>query len=73
MDKEKPVERKPVTSSNVISVGFCPERYCVDVEYKTGVYRYHDCDQKLFDDLMKAESVGRFIHANLKPKKFTKL
>lgn len=70
---EKPIERKPVKSSNVVSVGYCPERRCVDVEFKSGVYRYHDCDQKLFDDLMKAESVGKFVHSHLKLKKFTKL
>jgi KTSC domain len=71
---EKPIERRAVKSSNVVSVGFCPDRKCVEVEYKGGgVYRYHDCDQKLFDDLMKAKSIGKFVHKHLKPKKFTKL
>ena len=70
---EKPIERKAVEGSNIVSVGFCPDRKCVDVEYKSGgVYRYRDCDQTLFDDLMKAKSVGKFVHANLKSKKFTK-
>src|SRR5262245_962212 len=75
-EKEKPIERKPVTSTNVVSVGFCPDRKCLDVEFKGGaVYRYEDCDQALFDDLMKAPSVGKFVDANLKKpkKKFTKL
>jgi hypothetical protein len=49
---EKPIERKPVTSSNIVSVGFCPDRKCIDVEYSSGVYRYHDCDQALFDSLL---------------------
>jgi hypothetical protein len=70
---EKPIERKPVTSSNIVSAGFCPDRKCIDVEFTSGVYRYHDCDQALFDDLLKSESVGRFVHANLKSKKFTKI
>jgi hypothetical protein len=71
---EKPIERKPVTSSNIVSVGFCPDRKCIDVEYSSGgVYRYHSCDQALYDDLMKAESVGRFVYANLKSKRFTKI
>ena len=71
---EKPIERKAVNSSNVVSAGFCPDRKYVDVCFKGGaVYRYHDCDQSLFDDLMQAESVGKFVHANLKSKRFTKL
>jgi hypothetical protein len=70
---EKPIERKPVTSSNIVSAGFCPERKVIDVEFKSGVYRYHDCDQALFDSLLKAESVGKFVHANLKSKKFTRI
>jgi len=69
---DKPIERKPVTSTNIVSVGFCPDRNCIEVEFKSGVYRYHDCDQTLFDDLMKAKSVGKFVHANLKSKGFTR-
>lgn len=69
----KPIERRPVESSNIVSVGYCPDRKCIDVEFKNGgVYRYHDCDQALFNELMKAKSVGKFVHANLKSKKFTK-
>jgi len=71
---EKPIERTAVPSSNVASVGFCPDRKFGEIEYKGGdVYRYHDCDQALFDNLLKADSVGKFVHANLKSKKFTKM
>jgi len=70
---EKPIERRAVKSSNVVSVGFCPERKCVEVEYKGGVYRYHDCNQALFDNLLKAQSIGKFVHKHLNPKKFTKI
>lgn len=74
MADDKPIERKPVASSNIVSAGFCPDRRCIDVEYSSGgVYRYHDCDQALFDDLLKAESAGKFVHANLKSKKFTRV
>ena len=71
---DKPIQRKMVDSSNVVSVGFCPERKCVEVEYKGGgVYRYHDCNQALFDNLLKAQSIGKFVHKHLNPKKFTKI
>lgn len=78
MSEEKPVQRKPVTSSNVKSVGFCPDRGCIDVEFSSGIYRYHDCTQPEYDALMKAnatdgESVGKMVHKIVKSKKFTKL
>ena len=74
MAEEKPIERKAVKSGNVKSVGFCGERGCVDVEFSNGgVYRYSDCDQKLFDDLLAADSVGKFVHARLKSKPTKKL
>lgn len=75
-EKEKPIERTAVKSTNVKSVGYCPDRKCIEIEFSGGgVYRYHDCDQALFDELMKAESVGKFVDVNLKKskKKFTKL
>ena len=76
---ENEITRKPVTSSNVKSIGFCSERKCIDVEYKNGgVYRYEDCSQDEFDALVEADatdgkSVGSLIHQTIKPKKFKKL
>lgn len=68
------IERTPVESSNIASVGFCPDRKCVEVCFKNGsVYEYADCDQKLFDDLMASESKGKFVNAHLKQRECKKL
>jgi len=68
------MERKSVKSSNVASVGFCPDRKCIEVEFKNGtVYEYEACDQKLYDDLMASESKGKFVHSHLKSRKVKKL
>lgn len=68
------MERTPVKSSNIASVGFCSDRKCVEIEYKNGsVYEYEDCDQKLYDALMTSESKGKFVHTHLKNRKFKKL
>lgn len=73
MEEEKPINRQAVKSSQLKSAGFCANRTCIEVEFANGgVYRYEDCDQGLFDSLLKAESVGKFVNANLKSKKFTK-
>ena len=46
----------------------------VEIEYKGGgADQYYGCDQALFDNLLKAESVGKFVHVKLKPKRFTKI
>lgn len=72
------IERQAVTSSNVKSVGFCPDTKRIHVEFGSGIYAYDDCTQEHFDALMKADatpnqSVGGYVHANLKQKKFHKL
>lgn len=68
------MERKPVESSNIASVGFCPDRKCISEEFRNGsIYQYEDCDRKLFDDLMGAESKGKFVNAHLKGRKFKRL
>jgi hypothetical protein len=70
---EKPINRQPVKSSKLKSAGFCADRKCIAVEFASGaVYQYQDCDQDLFDSLLKAESVGKFFNANLRSKPFTK-
>lgn len=61
------VERTPVTSSNVRSVGHDPESNTLAVEFKDGsIYHYHDVDKDTHDQLIAARSIGGFIHANLK-------
>jgi hypothetical protein len=68
------IERNSVESSNIASVGFCPDRKCIQVEFKSGaIYEYPDCDQKVYDDLMASESKGKFFYAHLKSRKAKKL
>lgn len=73
MSEEKPITRQTLKSSQLKSAGFCGDRRCIEVEFANGgIYRYEDCDQELFDSLLKAQSVGKFVNSNLKSKKFTK-
>lgn len=62
-----------VSSSNLSRVAYeSPKLY---VEFKNGgVYAYSDVTQETYDLLVKAESVGKFLNANIKPKcKYQKL
>lgn len=63
---EHPVKRTEVKSSNVSEVGFCPECNGIYVLFGNSLYKYPG-NQKLFDDLMAADSKGSFVHNSLKP------
>lgn len=61
------VERSPVKSSNVKSVGYDPDTKTLAVEFNGGgVYHYHDVEKDVHDNLIGARSVGGFIHNNIK-------
>lgn len=62
------MERKPVTSSNVHSVGYDDdETKVLEVKFNNGkVYRYADVPAELHEELMASSSVGSFLHARIK-------
>lgn len=62
------MERQPVKSSQIRSVGYNPELKVLDVEFGNGyVYQYSGVSQELFDQLMAAESIGKFFLQNIRP------
>lgn len=61
------MKRKPVSSSNIVSVGYDDKKLTLEVEFSGGgVYTYSGVPKKTYDGLMKAESVGSFFHKNVK-------
>ncbi len=61
------VERSPVKSSNVKSVGYSPDDKTLAIEFSDGsVYHYHDVEKDTHDQLVASKSVGGFIHGNIK-------
>ena len=61
------IERTPVQSSNVKSIGFHNDTNTLAVEFKDGsVYHYHDVPKDVHEGLVTAKSVGGYIHANVK-------
>lgn len=68
------MQRSPVQSSNIVSVGHDPNSNTLEVEFKGGsVYTYHDVDADKHAALMAAESVGSHFHQHIKTQhKFTK-
>jgi hypothetical protein len=65
--KETKLQRNPVTSSNVQSVGYDGATTVLEVEFANGsVYQYFDVPQVMYDGLLSAPSVGSFLNANIK-------
>lgn len=61
------MEREPVTSSSLVSVGYNPDSETLEVEFKnTGVYEYYNVPQFMHDRLMQAGSIGSFFNAEIK-------
>lgn len=61
------MEREPVSSSNIVSVGYEPDSETLEVEFKkSGIYQYFNVPSFLHERLMMADSVGRFFNAEIK-------
>jgi hypothetical protein len=61
------MNRTPVTSSNVASVGYDPKSMTLEVEFTNGsIYQYFDVPEGEFQNLISAESVGRYLNQTIK-------
>ena len=61
------MQRIPVSSSNVCSVGYDPQRHVLEVEFKGGgVYQYAGVPAEAHRALMAAPSVGSHIARHIK-------
>ncbi|MEK0448884.1 MAG: hypothetical protein RL088_1152 [Verrucomicrobiota bacterium] len=64
-----PIERVPVDSSNLKSVGFDEKSRVLEIQFHHGgIYRYHDVPAETHAALMKAESKGRYFQTNIRNK-----
>lgn len=61
------MNRTPVTSSNLASVGYDASTQTLEIEFHNGgVYQYFDVPQGVVDALMSASSLGSFFHAQIR-------
>ena len=69
------MERKQVVSSNIISVGYDKESLILEIEFKGNtVYQYTDVDERTYEELIAANSVGKYFHQNIRNEfSFTKV
>ncbi len=61
------MERTPVSSSNIASVGYDAGTSTLQIEFNNGtIYDYYDVPEHTYTDLIDASSVGSFFHANIR-------
>ncbi|QHC69895.1 KTSC domain-containing protein [Rathayibacter sp. VKM Ac-2801] len=68
------MNRNRVVSSNVAEVGYDPTTKILEVAFVNGgVYQYLDIPGPLYDELITAPSIGRYLHARIKNAGYTVL
>ena len=61
------MERQPVSSSNLRSVGYDRDSSVLEIQFQTGsVYQYVGLPESVYRALLAAGSKGSFFNANIK-------
>ncbi len=62
------MERRPIESSSLATVGHDPGRRVLEVEFRNGgVYEYLDVPAEKHEALRAAESAGAYLNREIKP------
>jgi len=61
------MDRTPVSSSNVLSIGYDSEKMVLEIEFVSGlVYEYYDVPIHIYENLLASDSIGGFLHHHVK-------
>ncbi|MBI5374534.1 MAG: KTSC domain-containing protein [Candidatus Schekmanbacteria bacterium] len=61
------MNRTPVSSSNLASVGYDPVNFILEIEFHNGgIYQYFNVPESEFNGLMGAESHGKYFDGYIK-------
>jgi hypothetical protein len=61
------MERIPLISSNIISVGYDKERKILEIEFTAGaIYQYFNVPQNIYKALLNADSSAKYFDQNIK-------
>jgi len=61
------MNRNPVRSSNIRSVGYAPASRTLEVEFHSGgVYQYSGVSETVYQGFMRAASKGSYFHDHIK-------
>lgn len=61
------MDRTPVSSSNLSSVGYDEKERILEIEFNDGgVYQYYNVPPRIHSELMNASSHGKYFHRKIK-------
>lgn len=61
------MERIPVESANLASVGYDEQQRVLEIEFESGsIYAYEDVPREVYEELMEAGSKGRYFMQNVR-------
>lgn len=61
------MDRKPVKSSNILSVGYDNKTLTLEVEFHTGhVYKYQPVTEHAYKEMMSSKTIGGFFDHYIK-------
>ncbi len=61
------MNRIPVSSSNIASIGYDVESKILEVEFNGGgIYQYSNVPNEVYQGLMNAPSHGKYFHSRIK-------
>lgn len=60
------MERQPVESSNLVSVGYDEITSTLEIEFRSGIYQYFNVPYHIYEELMSSSSAGTYHHQNIK-------
>ncbi|NMA45600.1 MAG: KTSC domain-containing protein [Lentisphaerae bacterium] len=61
------MNRTPVISSNVASVGYGANTLTLEIKFKNGdIYQYFHVPETVYHELMRANSIGRFVNVKIR-------
>jgi len=61
------MEREMVASSTILSIGYESASETLEVEFKSGgIYQYYNVPEPVYQQLMAADSKGKFLHVYIK-------
>ena len=56
----------PVSSSNLVSVGYDMSTSTLRIKFHSGMYDYYNVPEDVFEGLLNASSKGKYHHAYIK-------
>jgi hypothetical protein len=66
------MQRVPVDSSSIASIGYAPERQVLELEFRASgeIYQYFDVPAEEHTAFLAADSKGTYLNVDFKPRQY---